>query len=221
MATTTEPIAGPTMMLTGAVPGGDVYVVLNDVLASLKMRTEAAELAWFDGECGNPHTIPLHMPLTHHFPCSQSVHAIKCSICSYLCTAFLRDLHHVYLCGSRRAEKVILSHTRACDILCPSNAEVLPLSFLLTEKAALSSSHSFVSSSNSRFALSLRRSRRSVDRLANGVLMWAPPLISLCIFNSCIQLKLVLVTFIVSSSSALNERTVHPHTQHLQPRLQQ
>ena len=29
--------------LTGTVPGGDVYVVLNDVLASLKMRTVAAK----------------------------------------------------------------------------------------------------------------------------------------------------------------------------------
>ena len=84
--------------LTGTDPRGDVYIVLNDVLASLKMRTVAAKPAWFEGECGNPHTIPPHVPLTHHVPCSQhcsqSIHAIKYSICSYLCTALFRDITH-------------------------------------------------------------------------------------------------------------------------------
>ena len=84
--------------LTGTVPGRDVCVVLNDVLATLKMRTIAAKPAWFEGECGNPHTIPPHVPHTHHVPCPQycfqSVHAIKYSICSYLCTALLRDITH-------------------------------------------------------------------------------------------------------------------------------
>ena len=49
------------------------------------------------------------MPLTHHFLCSQycsqSVHAIKCRICSHLCTALLRDIHHVYLRGSTRVSE--------------------------------------------------------------------------------------------------------------------
>ena len=83
--------------LTGTVSGGDVYVVLNDVLASLKMRTVAAKPAWFEGECGNPHTILPHVPFSHHFPCSQfccqSVHVIKYSIL-FICIALLRDIAH-------------------------------------------------------------------------------------------------------------------------------
>ena len=66
MAPPTVPIGCPMMMPTS--PGGDAYVVLNDVLASLKMQTAAAKSAWFEGERGNPHTIPPHVPLIHHFP---------------------------------------------------------------------------------------------------------------------------------------------------------
>ena len=102
---TIVPVVGPTLMPTGTIPGRDAYVVLYDVLASLKMRSAAAKPAWFEGECGNPHTIPPRVPLTHHFPFSQSAHAIKCSICSYLCTALRRDIHHVYLRGSRSLAK--------------------------------------------------------------------------------------------------------------------
>ena len=102
---TIVPVVGLTLMPTGTIPGRDANVVLYDVLASLKMRSAAAKPAWFEGECGNPHTIPPRVPLTHHFPFSQSAHAIKCSICSYLCTALRRDIHHVYLRGSRSLAK--------------------------------------------------------------------------------------------------------------------
>ena len=44
-----------------------------------------------------------HVPLTHHYIFCLCT-PIKCSICSYLCTAFLRDIHHVYMRGPRRTE---------------------------------------------------------------------------------------------------------------------
>ena len=43
-----------------------------------------------------------HVPLTHNF--FSLCTFIKRGICSYLCTALLRDIHHVYLRGSSRIE---------------------------------------------------------------------------------------------------------------------
>ena len=53
---------------------------------------DSCSLSQKDIICGNPHTIPPHVPLTHHFHFSQSVHTIKCSICSYPCAALRRVL---------------------------------------------------------------------------------------------------------------------------------
>ena len=64
--------AGPTMMPTGTIPGGDAFVVLNDVLASLKMRTAAAKPAWFEGRVGI-HTPYLHMCHSHIISLSLSL----------------------------------------------------------------------------------------------------------------------------------------------------
>ena len=99
---------------------------------------------------------------------------------------------------------------------------VVPLSFLHTEKTALSSSHSSVSPSNS-----LGSPCHFVDLVFLSI---ASPMVYSCghllssLFASstpAFNLKVVLVTFIFSSSSAFNERAVHPHTFHLQPRSQQ
>ena len=49
LANTIVPMAGPMMMPTSTVPRRDACVVLNDVLASSKMRTAAAKPARFEG----------------------------------------------------------------------------------------------------------------------------------------------------------------------------